>query len=200
MHKQEHWSLASHLIGDSSWRMYGYALKLGSIMPDILVHTYILGHKYTTTAERVEQNLQDLKENGSWTLYDCFRLGYNLHYVEDYFTHPHNTNFEGGFIDHCRYEFRLKKAMREYLAAGERPAPIALSKSDCVMAVLDEQHAQYMEAEPSPENDAHNIVCAAEAISNEVFAAFTKQSSTTRSLAFMARAGMVGYSPAADSI
>ena len=191
MHKQCHWSMASYLMGDGSWRLHGYALKIGSIMPDILVHTYWIGHKHDTTAKRVEANLNNLKDNGTWTLINCFRLGYNLHFLEDYFTHPHNSNFEGGFVDHCKYEFRLKKALKTRFAQEQTAcAPAA----DCtsISSVLTEMHSEYMNTTPSPENDVNYIVAAAEVVSQELFSAFNAQARTRRSQAFMARAGVAG--------
>lgn len=189
MNKKCHWSLASYLIGDGSWRLHGFALKLGSIMPDILVHTYWAGHKYDTTATRVERNLTALEHNGTWSLADCFRLGYNLHFLEDYFTYPHNSHFKGGFIAHCWYEHKLSKAMGNYLKQAHAAVALPASGSS-VRAVLNRCHAEYMQAAPSPENDVAYIVSAAQAVAQELFAAFSRQSFSPRSLAFMARAGV----------
>ena len=190
MNKKCHWSLASYLIGDSSWRLRGFALKLGSIMPDILVHTYVVGHKYDATAARVEENLTALQENGTWSLGDCFRLGYNLHFLEDYFTYPHNNHFEGGFIDHCLYEHRLSKAMSGYLRENRSADCDAPNAGRSIRAVLHNHHAAYMKSAPSPENDAAYIVAAAQAVSQELFTAFSRQSFKPRALAFMALAGV----------
>lgn len=189
MNKKCHWSLASYLMGDGSWRLRGLALKLGSIMPDVLVYTYWTGHKYDATAQTVAENLAELKENGTWTLADCFRLGYNLHFLEDYFTYPHNAHFEGGFIAHCWYEHRLSKAMGAYLRQA-RSTETVRRPGSAVSAVLNEQHRAYMNARPSPETDVAYIVSAAEAVAAEVFEAFNRQSVTPRSRAFMARVGV----------
>ncbi len=189
MDKKCHWSLASYLMGDGSWKLRGFALKLGSIMPDILMYTYWTGHKYDTTAQRVEQRLAELKSNGSWTIADCFRLGYNLHFLEDYFTYPHNRHFEGGFIAHCLYERRLSKALHRYLQEGPSFS-MQSATGNAVSDVLTQQHAAYMNMPPSPETDAMFIVAAAEAVSQELFAAFNRQSVTPRSRAFMERAGV----------
>ena len=188
MNKKCHWSMASYLIGNDSWRMRGIALKVGSIMPDILVHTYWVGHKYDTTAERVEANLTTLKNRGTWTLRDCFVLGYNLHFLEDYFTYPHNSHFEGGFIAHCLYEHRLSKAMGCYLREARRNGH-ALSSDGTIYSVLKHTHAAYMSESPSPSNDVQYIVSAAEAVAQEVFQSFSRQAVTPRSRAFMARVG-----------
>ena len=190
MNKKCHWSLASHLMGDGSWRLRGLALKVGSIMPDILLHTYLTGHKYDTTASAVEANLAELKRTGSWTLRNCFRLGYNLHFLEDYFTYPHNNHFEGGFIAHCWYEHRLSKAMGVYLRQKRSACPLPAA-GGAVSAVLYQQHRAYMNAAPSPEMDAVHIVSAAEAVAAEVFEAFSRQSVKPRERAFMVRTGLV---------
>lgn len=150
VNKKCHWLLAAHLMGDGSWRLHGLALKLGSIMPDVLLYTYVSGHKYDTTAEKVAGNLAELKRAGSWTVRDCFRLGYNLHFLEDYFTYPHNSHFEGGFIAHCLYEHRLSRALQRYLHENPRPAATVLPPPDAVCAVLEEHHSAYMRTAPSP--------------------------------------------------
>ena len=189
MNKKCHWSLASYLMGDGSWRLRGLALKVGSIMPDILLHTYWTGHKYDTTAQTVEANLAELKRIGSWTMYNCFRLGYNLHFLEDYFTYPHNNHFEGGFVAHCWYEHRLSKAMGAYLRCKRSASPIPAA-GGAVNAVLNHQHSAYMNAQPSPEVDVAYIVSAAEAVAAEVFEAFNRHSVTPRARAFMVRTGL----------
>ena len=189
MNKKCHWSLAGYLMGNGSWRLYGLALKFGSIMPDILVHTYWTGHKYDTTAVRVERKLTALEQSGTWNLVNCFRLGYNLHFLEDYFTYPHNSHFDGGFIAHCWYEHKLSKAMGEYLRQAQ--AAVALPASgDSIRTVLKRCHAEYMQAAPSPENDVAYIVSAAQSVAQELFAAFSRQSISPRSLAFIARTGV----------
>lgn len=189
MNKKCHWMLSSYLTGDSSWRLHGFALKLGSIMPDVLLHTYLVGHKYDTTAERVERNLTELKRSGTWSLADCFRLGYNLHFLEDYFTYPHNSHFQGGFIAHCWYEHKLSKAMSAYLRQ-KRAASASSAVGSAIRTVLEQRHAEYMQTAPSPENDAAYIVSSAEAVAQELFAAFSQQSVSPRDLAFMARIGV----------
>ena len=190
VNKKCHWLLAAHLMGDGSWRLHGLALKLGSIMPDVLLYTYVSGHKYDTTAEKVAGNLAELKRAGSWTVRDCFRLGYNLHFLEDYFTYPHNSHFEGGFIAHCLYEHRLSRALQRYLHENPRPAATVLPPPDAVCAVLEEHHSAYMRTAPSPENDAAYIVSCTELVGWEVFAAFSRQAASARALAFLQRVGI----------
>lgn len=191
MNKKCHWSLANHLIdemGAGSWRLHGFALKLGSVMPDILLHTYVLGHKYSTRAKRVERHLSKLKSKGSWTLWSCFRLGYNLHFLEDFFTYPHNTHFEKGLIAHCLYEHQMSDALHSYFEGARRSVPVLPAPSATIGATIRKRHNAYMETTPSIENDAAYIVSTAEIIAQEIFEAFTRQSVSRRSLAFMARA------------
>ena len=189
MNKKCHWTLATHLMGEGPWRLRGLALRLGSIMPDVLVYTYWTGHYYDTTAKRVERNLNALKENGTWTMANCFRLGYNLHFLEDYFTYPHNSHFEGGFIAHCWYEHRLSREMGRRLKNAV-PVESGSAGHGAIRATLGERHAAYMNDVPSPENDAAYIISAAEAVSQEIFAAFSRRSVTPRSRAFMQRVGV----------
>ncbi len=190
MNKKCHWSVANHLMNDGPWRLRGFALKLGSIMPDVLLYTYWTGHKFDTTADRVEQKLTRLQATGRWRLLDCFRLGYNLHFLEDYFTYPHNSNFEGGFVAHCLYEHRLSKALGNYLRRNSAAAAALPAPGESIRGVLEARHAEYMNKQPSLDNDVQYIVSTAEAVAQILFAAFSQQADSPRSQAFIARVRM----------
>lgn len=79
-------------------------LLLGSILPDIFVHTYIVGHKWNETFEKNCERLMRLEKFGCTGLYSFLKLGYVLHYIEDYFTYPHNTIYTEDMKAHVKYE------------------------------------------------------------------------------------------------
>lgn len=81
---------------------------LGSILPDILVHTYIKKHTWKSSFDNTVNRIQKLEEKGKNSRYSFLKLGYVLHYVEDFFTYAHNSIFEGGFLNmlHMKVDFR----------------------------------------------------------------------------------------------
>lgn len=79
-------------------------LLLGSITPDLLVHTYYVGHTWDATIEKTCKKLYNLEQWGAMNWRSYLKLGYALHYIEDYFTYPHNNIYDGTLAQHCVYE------------------------------------------------------------------------------------------------
>ena len=106
MNKTGHLLITKNAIPKELER-YSLWIKLGSILPDILVHTYLAGHTWKTTFHRTEKWMEGLQEWGSMDAVSCLCLGYMLHYMEDYFTNPHNDAFRGNMVQHILYEHKL---------------------------------------------------------------------------------------------
>ena len=62
--------------------------------------------------EKLTQGYQSLQQLS--TVYFT-RLGEVLHYIADYFTFPHNKEYDGNMKAHCVYEGRLKHQLRSYI-------------------------------------------------------------------------------------
>ncbi len=173
MNKIGHINVTKRLSLDIS-RTKRFWMLLGSIMPDILVHTYITGHKWDTTFDKSYRRLLHLENWGgdSWLSY--YRLGYVLHYIEDYFTYPHNSNYEDDMKEHIKYENNMASYI---LAMGNRP----VEAKDRVMSVaqlrvwLNRLHDEYMqEAVHNAELDYKYISRAAKRVADSMAIAFER--------------------------
>ena len=134
-------------------------LLWGSIMPDLLVFTYLRPHTWENTRRKIFRMMRHLSKTGCTGNISALRLGYIIHYIEDYFTYPHNINFEGSIEDHVRFENEeagwLTGQLIEKNAkpGGSVPAEMAFTDINDVIAGLEKMHAEYMESTPGFEND-----------------------------------------------
>lgn len=130
------------------------ALLIGSVLPDFLVYTYLTGHTWEATFEQITKQMESLEEKGRGRSFSYLKLGWMLHYVEDYFTYPHNTIFEGTIPEHYAYEKKMTKWMREG-ALDDMPQPVCkkLDSAAQVSERLQELHDRYLQEEMCYEND-----------------------------------------------
>ena len=91
MDKIGHLVMTKSLSGNIH-RAHKAALLFGSILPDLLVYTYLEGHTWEATFEQITKQMKALEAKGRGGSFSYLKLGWILHYVEDYFTYPHNTN------------------------------------------------------------------------------------------------------------
>lgn len=164
MNKASHIMLSRYLaVG--KFQKYLFWISLGSIMPDLLVHTFVVGHKYDRTLPDILNAMKELAEDGKWSERSCFKMGYILHYLEDYFTHPHNNNFFGNIREHCVYEAKLQGTMENVLE--ERKIRIRMTWNNVkeMASWIQEKHSSYMISNVGPENDVHYILEVAERVS-----------------------------------
>ena len=90
-------------------------LYLGSILPDLLVHTYLRGHTWDTSGEKVLTKLKELEELGILNVWTGIRFGMLLHYLEDFFTMAHSRYFQGNLVEHIRYEVSCRAIFGRFL-------------------------------------------------------------------------------------
>jgi len=112
MDKIGHLVMTKSLSGNIH-RAHKAALLFGSILPDLLVYTYLEGHTWEATFEQITKQMKALEAKGRGGSFSYLKLGWILHYVEDYFTYPHNTIFGGTIPEHYAYEKKMTKWMRE---------------------------------------------------------------------------------------
>ena len=91
---------------------YRVGLLIGSILPDILVHTYLTGHTWKASGKMILNKLEKLEQSDSLTIWTALRLGMILHYIEDFFTMSHSRFFQGNLLEHIGYEMRLQRYIR----------------------------------------------------------------------------------------
>lgn len=87
-------------------------LLAGSILPDILVHTYLTGHTWKASKEKILNNLEKLEQSEGLTIWTALRLGMILHYIEDFFTMSHSRFFIGTIWEHIGYEWKMQRYIR----------------------------------------------------------------------------------------
>ena len=161
MNKYGHVTVTKRLTPKLKKR-HDFALRLGSIMPDILLHTYIKGHTWDSSYHKVPRRLQRLERHGRMNCFSFLSLGYALHYIEDYFTFPHNRTFDGSLRQHNTYEKHLKNELKAFVESGR--ADVYAEKNlrfDTLNQLLDyirERHNVYLDRKRSIEEDIHYIL------------------------------------------
>lgn len=100
------------------------AFIFGCIEPDINPFTYLHGltrgqkfhgHNYKNILSVMRKLFDSMQQKESFGFRDYYHLGKLTHYVADAFTFPHNEEFYGNLIKHCRYEEALHDQFRNVL-------------------------------------------------------------------------------------
>ncbi|MCI7522979.1 zinc dependent phospholipase C family protein [Roseburia hominis] len=141
MQKKGHLLVASAL--KPFFPKYHFWLSLGSICPDLLFHTFIKGHTYPAAWDMTVLRIGHLRENGRLNRRSLFMLGYILHYVEDFFTLPHNPVYRGTLLGHPLYE----KKQYDFFKATVPALPADSAVPDLIEE-LKLLHAQYLAETP----------------------------------------------------
>lgn len=105
-------------------------------------------------SNRLQNQMEVLEAKGRGGSFSYLKLGWILHYVEDYFTYPHNTIFEGTIPEHYAYEKKMTRWMRE--GALEQMSLPMCKKLDSAAEVeerLQELHDRYLSQKMCYEND-----------------------------------------------
>lgn len=140
-----------------------YWIKLGSILPDILPHTRLMGHTWEASFEKIIKKMENLEIFGSYNIISSIYLGYLLHFIEDYFTFPHNTHFKENLKEHILYEREFTQHLKEEFAnkchymTDEKKIQISDLKK-----YLMELHEVYMQEKCRMETDRQYIMRASE--------------------------------------
>ena len=126
MRKKSHVSLSLYLIKNIDNPLlsdHKKAFVMGSILPDCKPSFVTTKHNIEETFEMVTAFISKLTVDSDdfkkiSTSY-CRKLGEVTHYLADYFTFPHNGEFDGNMKDHCMYEKYLKYALKDYIHSEE---------------------------------------------------------------------------------
>ena len=147
MDKIGHLVVTKSLTGNMH-KTHKAALLLGSILPDLFVYTYLEGHTWEATFDKIINHMEVLEEKGRGGCFSYLKLGWVLHYVEDYFTYPHNTIFEGTIPEHYAYEKKMTRWMRDG-ALEQMSMPICkkLDSSSQLKNRIQELHDNYLSQE-----------------------------------------------------
>lgn len=170
MRKKSHISLARYLVRnteDKDLRKHKFAFYLGSILPDCKPSFLYKKHEITGTfpdvKEEIERLSTDCRKKYKKQKSKYYRnLGQVTHYLADYFTFPHNKIYPGSLKDHCAYEEKLKKRLREYLEGPEalkHKLPLAEIKTpEALIEFIQKSHEDYLKHKNGVENDIRSIV------------------------------------------
>ncbi|MBO4989455.1 MAG: zinc dependent phospholipase C family protein [Clostridia bacterium] len=153
MKKKSHYLITARLLGKMP-PLKRKAILIGSVMPDILLYTFKQGHYYDTTEQKVRSSLALLKKKKRWSLADFYRFGYQIHFIEDYFTYVHNFSFLGNAKAHYAYEVKLQKQIPLFF---ERELPFSPSPLP-FDEFLKTTHEEYIALPNSIETDLVHIV------------------------------------------
>lgn len=151
------------------------SLLWGSILPDFLYYTYLRRHTWETTRKKIFRKMRRLScsgSSGAFGALSALRLGCILHYIEDYFTYPHNKNFTGTMEEHVKYENEQARLLSDYLINEKNMDAksgkylnftVTYTNIHDVLSKLEELHFEYMnEKAPGMKND---LVYATRAVS-----------------------------------
>ena len=168
MRKKSHISLARFLVrmaGDDVLRRRWKAFYVGSLLPDCRPSFLTMRHEYDGTIDLVERKIRSLMEDSARFPEDSMRymidLGQIFHYIADYFTFPHNSNYPGSLKDHCVYEkylkFRLRAYIRERACTLCADEGVRLDSVEEILAYIRRNHREYMKTYSSVEEDCEYI-------------------------------------------
>lgn len=184
MRKKSHISLAKYIVdslNEQELKKHKKAFYLGSILPDCKPSFLTTKHEMQGTFFKVQKEIKRLSEGGNvQNMRAYFRdLGQVIHYVADYFTFPHNPHYPGTLKDHCVYEERLKKSLREYIESGEaarnRAKARALDTPEAICEFIRNAHDAYMKLKTNVEEDCRMIVALCHQVVEAIIQLFQKQ-------------------------
>jgi hypothetical protein len=184
--KKSHISLAKYLIATMDVQElshYRKAFILGNILPDCKPSFITRKHEFDGTFEEVKERIKDLTE-------DCDvysrnkrvywrNLGQITHYLADYFTFPHNSNYDGSLKDHCSYEQELKLLLKEYIISGkaamDREELVEIQSVEDLFRFIERKHTEYLEFKSNVSKDIQYILSVCHQIVYSVLALFNEK-------------------------
>ena len=169
-------------IAESVGIEYKFWLKLGSILPDILVHTYLTGHTWATAFHKTGIRITKLQQCGKQSRYSYLKLGYILHYIEDYFTFPHNNWFVGSLAEHVRFETELTAHLFSWNYSINNLKNTKAMSAEQLLSYLEELHLQYQQEKPGLDNDIKYIWEAVHCVLDSFVAEFQKNHQKNRNV------------------
>lgn len=174
MRKKSHISLAKYMVvslDDEELKKHKLSFYLGSILPDIKPSFFYKKHEITRTFPDVQRHIRRLSEGekavGKKSRKYYMDLGQVSHYLADYFTFPHNTIYPGGLKEHCSYEEKLKKDLRNFIKSGEAEnvtQPVRerekkqFHNAEALCSYIQKAHEDYLAEKHGVEEDIRHIV------------------------------------------
>lgn len=159
-------NLILYNIDDSDLQYHRFAFCLGSVLPDCRPSFLTEKHAYNVNFDKVAGKMKRLAEQSSLDKQHpasrWIAAGEITHYIADYFTFPHNTNFPGNIADHCRYEEELKDTMKACVLSGKADEYCRISGKfgSCreIEEFIKKEHDVYMQKERNAAEDTAFII------------------------------------------
>ena len=142
MNKQGHLWITQKLM-PQNMQLYKRWLLFGSILPDLLYHTYLSGHTWEAAFDKIIKRMKKLEVIGGINCTSCLYLGYLLHYVEDFFTLPHNKAFSGNLAEHIGYEREFSQQLEHIYDESSLPEHINSMSVEELEKNLKKLHDDY---------------------------------------------------------
>lgn len=144
---------------------------LGSILPDLLYHTYWKGHMFESSFDSISKKMCELEKHGRDNRFSYLILGYILHYVEDFYTLAHNPVFEGSLPSHILYERQLEEYLKEEdrFPGNENDSVMSM---DATLQYLRDEHKEYLKEAGNFETDKKYIYNVSQVVSKCLLRAF----------------------------
>lgn len=146
-------------------------IMAGSVLPDVLIHTYVKGHTWSDRSSQVFQIIRAHGERSQLHLLSFLRYGCALHYVEDFFTWTHNSTFKGTLKEHAAYEMRLYRYLASRKGELHQDGGVYVQDSEQLISKMEGLHKEYMKMKPEMEIDQYYIMTAAGMTADYLFAA-----------------------------
>lgn len=156
MNKPGHLMITEAVSGKISGK-YRLWLKIGSILPDILLTTYLTGHTWTAAHSKIRIRMKHLEQHGTMTRFSFLALGYILHYIEDYFTYPHNVWFNSDLSAHIIYERNFTEYIYSQKESVKFIDPGCTMSFEALLDSLCHAHQNYAKETPGFANDLRYI-------------------------------------------
>lgn len=170
MRKKSHISLARYIVhnlGDKELQKHKYCFYIGSILPDIKPSFLYKRHEIEGTYPDIKRHIKRLSEGKEVVETKKGRkyyidLGQISHYLADYFTYPHNKIYPGTLKEHCSYEEKLKRDLREYIGNGNAMKhtknKITFNNAESLCNFIIKSHEDYLVCKHNVEDDIEHIV------------------------------------------
>ncbi len=170
MRKKSHISLARYIVNnleDKDLKKHRLSFYIGSVLPDIKPSFLYKRHEMEGTYPDIKRHIKRLSEGKKLVEKKKGRkyymdLGQISHYLADYFTYPHNKIYPGGFKDHCSYEEKLKRDLRQYIKSGDaarhKGSKVEFKNAESLCNFIQKTHDDYLVKKHNVEDDIEHIV------------------------------------------
>jgi len=122
MRKKSHISLAKFLVDNIKEHKlikHKKAFYIGSILPDLkpsfLTRRHTIEETFDILIKEIRKITIDYDVSKGIGSYYARHIGVITHYLADYCTFPHNSEYTGSMADHVYYEKEMKYRLKEYI-------------------------------------------------------------------------------------